>query len=263
MANLLPTVNEVSPRSIISVFGSNFSTGTTLFPTLDGNGDLDRILAGTCLEMNGERLPIFAVTPGQINAQASDAGALGPADFTVITDCGTPNALRSETVRAASSAVEMATVEETTPVFFIFDPVAADGNIAARFNATESQAPVPVAPTSAFPNDSFGPSRPANPGDIVLLYGTGWGETDPSYAAGELATGAAQVLPEASAMVSFGGIIMDAADVLYVGVTPGSAGLYQLAIRIPEGAQPGDNEVVLTVYGKSTPVGPVIPVAAP
>lgn len=64
-------------------------------------------------------------------------------------------------------------------------------------------------------------------------------------------------------MVSFGGVIMDPADVLYVGVTPGSAGLYQLAIRIPEGAQSGNNQVVLTVYGKSTPVGPVVPVAAP
>lgn len=56
---------------------------------------------------------------------------------------------------------------------------------------------------------------------------------------------------------------MAAQDVLYVGVTPGTAGLFQLAIRVPAGAQPGDNQVVLTVYGQSTPVGPVIPVAAP
>ncbi|MDA0206402.1 MAG: hypothetical protein O2795_13775 [Acidobacteria bacterium] len=153
MANLLPTVNEVSPLSIISVFGKNFATDTILFPTLDGGGDLDRILGGTCLEMNGERLPIFAVTPGQINAQASGTQALGPASFTVITDCDTQSALRSAPARALSPApqalsseVEMATVEAATPVFFIFDPVASDGFIAARFNATESQAPVPVAP---------------------------------------------------------------------------------------------------------------------
>ena len=52
-------------------------------------------------------------------------------------------------------------------------------------------------------------------------------------------------------------------DVLYVGVTPQTAGLFQLAIRTPATAQPGNNQVVLTVYDKSTPVGPVIPVAAP
>lgn len=269
MANLLPTVNQVSPRSIISVFGENFASGTTLFPTLDVNGDLDRILAGTCLEMNGERLPIFAVTPGQINAQVSDSQALGSASFTVITDCDAPSALRSEArtlsraPRALTSDAETATVEEATPVFFIFNPVASDGFIAARFNATESQAPVPVAPASSFPNDSFGPSRPAEPGDIVLLYGTGWGETSPSFAAGELATDAAEVLSSANPMVTFGGVLMDPADVIYVGVTPNSAGLYQLALRIPANAQPGNNQVVLTVYNKSTPTGPVIPVVVP
>ena len=64
-------------------------------------------------------------------------------------------------------------------------------------------------------------------------------------------------------MVTFGGIPMAPEDVLYVGVTPNTAGLYQLAIRVPAGAQPGNNQVVLTVYFKSTPLGPVIPVAAP
>ena len=52
-------------------------------------------------------------------------------------------------------------------------------------------------------------------------------------------------------------------DVLYVGLTPGYAGLYQLAIRVPANAVVGNKQVVLTVYGKSTPVGPVVPVALP
>jgi uncharacterized protein (TIGR03437 family) len=120
-----------------------------------------------------------------------------------------------------------------------------------------------VAPVSSFPNDSFGPSRPAKPGDIVLLYGTGWGPTDPALATGQLAPGAAQVLAAANPLVTLGGISLTANDVLYVGVTPNSAGLFQLALRIPEGTTPGDKQVILTVYGKSTPVGPVIPVAAP
>jgi uncharacterized protein (TIGR03437 family) len=51
--------------------------------------------------------------------------------------------------------------------------------------------------------------------------------------------------------------------ILYVGVTPQNAGLYQLVIKVPENAQPGNNEVVLTAYGKSTPLGPVVPVPLP
>jgi len=260
LATLLPTVNTISPRSIISVFGKNFSTTTTLFPELDGNGNLARALGGTCLEMNGERLPIFAMTPGQINAQASASQALGPASFRVITNCDTANALLSKaatiTPRALNSEVETATVETATPGFFLFPPLEDDGLIAARFNADA----VAVAPAGMF-NDQFGPSRPAQPGDIVVLFGTGWGPTTASLGTGQLATGAAQLLPDANPTVSFGGIFLAQDDVLYVGVTPNTAGLYQLAIRVPAVAIAGNYQVVLTVYGKSTPVGPVVPVA--
>ena len=78
-----------------------------------------------------------------------------------------------------------------------------------------------------------------------------------------MGTGAAALLPEANPMVSFGGMFLTQDDVLYVGVTPQAARLYQLVIRVPATAMPGKNQVVLTVYGKSTPVGPVVPVAAP
>ncbi len=81
VANLLPTVSTISPLSIISVFGQNFSTETILYPDLDAQGKLATILGNTCLMMNGEELPIFAVTPGQINAQVSATQTLGPASF--------------------------------------------------------------------------------------------------------------------------------------------------------------------------------------
>ena len=259
LATLLPTVNTISPRSIISVFGQNFSPGTTLFPNLDGNGNLARSLGGTCLEMNGERLPIFAMTPTQINAQTSAVQALGPASFRVVTNCNTSSALLSEPLTVAfNSGVEMTTVETATPGFFLFPPLADDGLIAARFNSDA----VAVAPAGMF-SDQFGPSRPARPGDVIVMYGTGWGPSTASLGTGQLATGAAQLLPGANPAVSFGGIFLAPQDVFYVGVTPNTAGLYQLAIRVPSGAQTGNHQVVLTVYGKSTPVGPVVPVKRP
>ena len=259
LATLLPTVNTVSPRSIISVFGQNFSTTTTLFPELDGNGNLARGLGGSCLEMNGERLPIFAITPGQINAQASAAQTFGPASFQVITNCNTSNALLSEPVTVAlGSNAESATVETATPGFFLFEPLANDGFIAARFNSDA----VIVAPAGLF-NDDFGPSRPAKPGEIIAMFGTGWGPTTASLDTGQLAPGAAELLPNANPTVSFGGFVLNPQDVPYVGVAPGTAGLYQLVIYVPAGAQTGNHQVVLNVYGKSTPVGPVVPVVRP
>ncbi|MDA1237287.1 MAG: hypothetical protein O3A53_21180 [Acidobacteria bacterium] len=178
LSNLLPSVKTISPLSIISLFGANFSNETILFPNLDGNGDLETILGGACVEIASQRSPIFAVTPTQLNVQTPGFDVLGPVAVVVIRNCNTPLELRSP--------VEMVTVEEATPGFFLFPPLADDGLIAARYNDTA----IAVAPHGLF-TDSFGTSRPAVPGDIVLLFGSGWGETDPSFATGELATGAA------------------------------------------------------------------------
>lgn len=255
LANLAPKVETISPLSIISIFGMDFSAETILFPNLDGAGKIDTILGGTCVEIGGERAPIFAITPTQANLQTPGTPVAGPIDVVVIRDCNTPLATRSN--------VEMVTIEEATPGFFIFNPVASSGFIAARFNATAQQPAVAVAPDALF-TDQFGPSRPAKPGEIILLFGTGWGPTSPALTTGDLASEeGAEVLEIANPTVTLGGIPLAADDVFYVGVTPFTAGLFQLAIRIPEGTTPGNKQVVLTVYGKSTPLGPVIPIAAP
>lgn len=249
LSTLLPSVPSVSPLSIITLFGTDFGTETILFAELDGEGKVATILGGTCVEVNDTRSPIFAITPGQANVQAPLETGLGSASVVVIRDCDTPDEVRS--------AAEMVTVESATPAFFQFPQVADDGLIAARFNTGFAA----VAPNGLF-TDQFGPSRPAVPGDVVLLFGTGWGETEAALSTGELATVAGAVLPDATPMVTIGGVPIAPEDVFYVGVTPQTAGLFQLAIRIPAGTPPGNHEVVLTVYGKSTPVGPVIPVAA-
>jgi uncharacterized protein (TIGR03437 family) len=286
LATLLPNVSTISPLSIISVFGIGFSTETILSPNLDQDGKLATTLGGTCVEIGGERSPIFAITPTQANVQTPATITTGPVSVVVITGCGTATqavsaavsmapansrALSPSLPQAISSEVAMVTVEAVAPAFFLFPPLAADGLIAARFNSDA----VVVAPDGRFA-DQYGRSRPAVPGDIIVLYGTGWGETTAALGTGELASGAAELLPGANPTVSFGGVVLAPEDVLYVGVTPNTAGLYQLVIRVPAVAIPGSqqipgrvtditrcgfqcNQVILTVYGKSTPVGPVIP----
>lgn len=70
----------------------------------------------------------------------------------------------------------------------------------------------------------------------------------------------ARLLPNASLTVSFGGFVFDPLDVPYVGGTPGTAGLYQLAIFVSARTQTGNHQVVLTVYWQVTPISPVVPV---
>lgn len=250
LANLAPLVKKISPLSIISVFGTNFSEETVLAAALDSEGALTRQLAGTCFEIAGQRTPAFAVTPNQGNIQVPSDAPFGPTAVEAISNCGG--------FFESRSLVETVMIEEATPAFFLFEPVIFGGFIAARFNDTATG----VAPRGQF-EDQYGPSRPVIPGEIIVLYGTGWGKTVADLGTGELATGAAELLPEANPFVVFDGVIMAPEDVFYVGATPGTAGLYQLVIRVPLGTQTGNKKVVLNVYGKPTPIGPVIPVEVP
>src|SRR5690606_37451255 len=105
--------------------------------------------------------------------------------------------------------------EEATPAFFLYPPHSINGMIAARFNEGYAA----VAPEAAF-TDQQGPSRPARPGEIIVLFGTGWGRTEADLAAGQRASGEHRLLPSANPMVTFGGIPLAAENVLYVGSTP-------------------------------------------
>jgi hypothetical protein len=52
-----------------------------------------------------------------------------------------------------------------------------------------------------------------------------------------------------------GGRQLPAANVLYAGVTPGSPGLYQLNILLPEDTPDGDLSLVIEIGGVASPAG--------
>lgn len=79
----------------------------------------------------------------------------------------------------------------------------------------------------------------AKPGDIVLLYGTGFGPTDPAAVAGELVGGAANLVNPVT--IEIGGM---GADILYQGAAPNYAGLTQFNVRIPD-LPPGEHALVI------------------
>jgi uncharacterized protein (TIGR03437 family) len=85
----------------------------------------------------------------------------------------------------------------------------------------------------------YSPVSPANPlarGGIAVLWGTGFGEVTPKVAAGAAAP-AAGATTVARAEVTVGG---RPARVLYCGLAPGFAGLYQINVEIPADAPLGD-----------------------
>jgi uncharacterized protein (TIGR03437 family) len=48
---------------------------------------------------------------------------------------------------------------------------------------------------------------------------------------------------------------LDASSVLYAGVSPGTAGLYQVNIQVPANLADGDYPITLVLGSFSTPVG--------
>ncbi len=226
-----PPVRIIAPNGIISIFGQDFYPAgqSKLVSGADlVDGKLPENLGGICVEVGGQRARMFHVFPGQLNVQAPSLSATGQVGVQVIVNCGVSGSERR-------SAVETATVQAVAPEFFYFRGVDNRPRVAA-INA--QNAPITGA---------------ARRGDIVALYATGLGRTNPAFEAGVLPPGIAPTVETVT--VTLGGVQLAAGDVLYAGVAPGLAGLYQINIRIPEAVADGDLPITARIAGVSSPEG--------
>ncbi len=208
----------------------------------DDNGRFPRQLACVAVEIAGVRAPVVYVQENQINVQAPTVTATGPQTLSVILNPGRANESRSEPVTIQ--------ILEASPAFFVFGGTR---SIAALVAGTD----IPLAPASVSPR-----ARAARPGEIVSLFATGLGVTEPVYQAGEVPDRVARMRDNIT--VTFGGLTLASDDVLYAGLSPGSiSGLYQINIRIPAATGDGDVQVAVQAGGLSSPAGFTIPVRRP
>jgi len=222
-----------------TIKGLNFETSN--LKRSAGPGDLvnnafPTVLSCIGVEVNGQLVPITYVQTDQINFQGP--ATPGPATIVVVSNAGKQNALRS-----ATANINIASV---APAFFTFNGTSIAAQFANSANIVANPSVVPGA-------------RPAHPGDIVTLYGTGFGATDPPIAVGGLATGVSKVTAT-PITVMIGNVN---ATVSYVGLSPGSiSGLYQINVQIPATTPNGDIPVVVTIGSASSPAGATIPVSS-
>jgi uncharacterized protein (TIGR03437 family) len=228
-------------NSMITIFGSGFGVPGRRRSAGSGdfvNGNFPNQLGCVAVEINGARVPVTFVQTDQINAQAPTLNVNGPVTATVIQNPGTPQELRSD----VASGIQFATY---APALFTFNGT----SIAAQHVDF-----TPLANTSVVPS-----GRPARPGDVVILYGTGFGITEPVYQAGELPHGPATIRDRLT--VTIGGITLTEADVLYAGLAGQSiSGLFQFNLRLPQSLSAGDVPVVIRIGGVQTQANATIPI---
>jgi uncharacterized protein (TIGR03437 family) len=226
---------ELAMNSLISIVGTGLYGATARnlqSGDLQGDGrDLRFPTQLNCVavDIGGERVPLTFASAGQINAQMP-TGAAGRVPVTVIVNPGASE-LRSEPM--------MVTVNPTAPGLFTFNGTA-------------------VAAASTMDGALITGSRNARPGELIALFATGLGASNPVWQAGEI-PGA--VAPVAGITVRLGANILPMADIQYAGLAPGAiSGLYQINVRIPAGTAAGTTPVRITVGGVTSPEGTTISV---
>lgn len=238
-ASFLPTIG---PGAMISLFGTHFESGATTPFTVSGadlvSNAFPRKFACLAVEINGTRVPLAFASDGQINAQAPYNLPAGTAQVRVLANPDQANQLASDPFTV--------TVQPESPGFFLFGK----GAVAA----TVANSATPIADPAAIPG-----AVAAKPGDVVTLWITGLGQTNPAVSEGAVTSAIATV--NAALSLTLGGVTVPAADVLYAGVSPGSiSGLYQMNVRVPSSLPDGRASVALQVNGTPTPDGLSIPI---
>jgi uncharacterized protein (TIGR03437 family) len=90
------------------------------------------------------------------------------------------------------------------------------------------------------------PRNPAAPSETVVIWGTGIGPVDVAQKSGEPASGEFLARTRITPQISVAG---GACNVLFSGLTPGFAGLYQMNVTLPATLPSGDQPLVVTSNG--------------
>jgi uncharacterized protein (TIGR03437 family) len=211
--------------------------GTGLAPQTDDwshaivNGALPTSLDGVTVTIGWKPAYVYFISPGQLNVLAPDVPA-GPITVTVTTPGGT-----SENFSSTASL--------NGPAFFLWP-----GSQVVATRQDYSYA----AKAGTFAGAT---TVPAKPGDVLILWATGFGPTTPAAPLGVSVPGNIGYPTASSPTVTVNNI---PAIVYGAALASGSAGLYQIAIQVPNGLADGDWPIQASIGGVLSPSGIVLSV---
>jgi uncharacterized protein (TIGR03437 family) len=140
-----------------------------------------------------------------------------------------------------TSAAASVTMQQVSPAFFLLK----DGKSIAAVHSAGGV----VGAAALYP----GLSSPAKAGETIVLYGTGFGQTNPTIASGQIVTAPATCV--ATPTVTFGGA---PATVAFAGLV--SAGVYQFNVTVPGTVAAGDIPVTITMGSVTSAANTIVTV---
>jgi uncharacterized protein (TIGR03437 family) len=204
----------IESGSWVTIQGSNLANTTRSWKDSDFNGsNLPTSLDGVSVTINGKPAFVAYISPSQINVQAPSDNSTGAVAVVVNNN-------------SVLSAPVMAQLQAAAPAFFLYP-----GTTYAIASRLPGYVPVGT------------PSAPAKPGDTVVLWGTGFGATNPAVSAGVVVSGTPMAT---TPTVTVGGVAVPVMNAL---LTAGSVGLYQITIQLPANVPTGAVEVQASVSG--------------
>jgi len=236
---IFSSTNTIEPGEWVSIYGTNLASSTVVW-----NGDFPISLGGTKVEINGKPAYLMFVSPGQINLQAPDDAARGSVSVVVTT--------------AAGSATSSVTLASVAPSFSLFEPtgqtvlpmgyVGFVCGIIVRSDKSGAYGGGTYDVLGPTGNSLGFPTVAALPGDIVELFGVGFGPTTQSVPAGKPFVGAAPLVAPFTLYIN-----NVAVKPSFVGIS--STGLYQINLTVPDGLGDGDVPIYAVTGGEETQRG--------
>lgn len=209
--------SPAAPGGLITVYGSNLS------PTNQATSQIPvpTALANSCITVNGQPIPLIFVSPTQVNAQMPFQ-AVGAETVVVHTPGGTSDNFNL-------------IVQPNSPAVFLSGVAGPVTNLPTIIRLAN--------------NLLVTDSNPVHPGDSLVIYLTGLGQTNPAGTTGFPAPGSPLASALTATAVTLGGMNL---PLTYAGLAPGEVGVYQINLNVPGGVPTGIAMPLTITQGNGT-----------
>jgi uncharacterized protein (TIGR03437 family) len=217
-----------APNTFVTIYGQNLAYTTRSLTAADvSNGTLPTVLGSTGVRVLINNIPanIYYVSPTQVNLLIPTSLIPGPVTLQLVVDSLAGPAIPIVLGAAAPSLFQ---TNATTVLGVHLD------------------------------SSLITAASPAHAGEVIVLFASGLGPTNPAAIVNQIPQQAASVTPISSFTMLINGMAVDPRQILYAGVVPTFAGLFQINVQLPA-TVPSNPEIRIGFAGTMSPAGRVLP----